>query len=214
MINKDAIKKFETFYWDFEDVFSKYDADFRNNIQIYIQLKGMLHEMDVSANEDFQRLYSKFYGVRRLPVHCRREYFIRLESLKNTTDTISVGQLTKEMKPSLGKFHFSFCSKMADIIDDKRYPIFDSNVYESFKRRLSGSRLEQCIAIYKDITDTYKKLKNNPVLTAFKNKYRPIGMGYMKMLDALFWVIGKTEIEKRKSTKSRKKRKEKTNNQG
>lgn len=192
MINENAIKRFEAFYKNSEEAFEMNDEAFKNNIKKYLDLKKMLHQVDVSNSEVFQRRFSYFYGLNRfVSADGKRVYFNKLESLKNTTEHINVGQLTEEMESGLGKYHFSFCSKMADIINDNLYPIYDSNVRTIFHRRGLGYGHDYYVAVYNDIIDTYKELKNHPVVSAFKKKYQPKGMGYMKILDALFWVMGR-----------------------
>ena len=166
MVNENAIKRFEAFYKDYENAFKVHDEEFRNNVRMYLDLKRMLHKVDVSTDETFQRNYSYFYGLNRfVSAGRKRVYFRKMELLKNSTNPINVGELTGEMVPELGKYHFSFCSKMADIIDDERYPIYDSNVKKSFHRRGSGYGHDYYVTIYEDITDTYKNLKKHRILS-------------------------------------------------
>ncbi len=192
MVNSIAITQFESFYAISAQAFDNNQEAFENNVRRYLQLKEMLHNRDVSLDADFQRLYSYFYGLNRaLSVQQKAAYFSRLERMKDTDYQINVRALTEELRPSLGKYHFSFCSKMANIVDDELYPIYDRNVRRVFHRANLGHGLDYWENIYQDITDTYQCLMNHPVIKCFENRFNSHGMGYMKVLDALFWVIGR-----------------------
>ena len=191
MINLNAIQRFRTFYADFDDAAGRCDEAFSNNVRRYLELKNLLHQVDVSTDIYFQRRVSHFYGLNqaRLGPDRKAAYFRKLEDLKNTDAPIDIAALTASLERQLGKYHFSFCSKMADLINDEEYPIYDKNVKKHFRRRGLGYRHDYLQSIYTDITDTYRSLVDDPVITAFRKRYNAQDMGYMKVLDVLFWVI-------------------------
>ena len=192
MINTTAITRFEAFYANPTLSLNNHQALFQNNVNRYLQLKEILHQRDVSVDVEFQRLYSYFYGLNRaMNAEQKAAYYVRLEEIKNTDKPIDVRTLTEELRPLLGKNHFSFCSKMANIVNDELYPIYDKNVRQVFHRANLGYGLDYWGNIYQDITDTYQSLINHPVITAFRNRFNGQEMGYMKVLDALFWVMGR-----------------------
>lgn len=192
MINTTAITRFETFYANPILSLNDHHVVFQNNVDRYLQLKELLHQRNVSEDDEFQRQYSYFYGLNRaMNAQQKSAYYLRLEEIKNTDHPIDVRALTEELRPLLGKNHFSFCSKMANIVNDELYPIYDKNVRQVFHRANLGYGLEYRENIYQDITETYQIMSNHPVISSFKNRFNAQGMGYMKVLDALFWVMGR-----------------------
>ena len=192
MINTNAIIRFHTFYSDFDKAAEKYDEAFKKNVQIYLELKERLHCVNVSSDQAFRSKYATFYVMNQyLKSEQKDAYFNKLEELKHTSNiSISVPAFTEEMMPLLGnKFHFSFCSKMANILNDDAYPIYDRNVRSVFHRRGLGYGHDYYSSIYCDITDTYTALRGDAVIDKFIKRYHAQNMGFMKVVDVLFWVL-------------------------
>ena len=190
MINYNTIQLLETYFEIFDLAATRFQAKFENNVHRFLELKNLLHEVNVSENDYFQRRFAYFYGLNRLSQAAKTAYFERFELIKNTTRPIDVRELTEEMATALGKYHFSFCSKMANLIDDERYPIYDSNVATVFHRHGLGYGLDYKSNIYQDLCDTYRYLENHPLVDAFRTRFNAEDMGYMKVLDAMFWFVG------------------------
>ena len=192
MINYAAITQFEDFFSNIDVVLDQHQIALQNNVDRYLQLKDLFNRVNVSTDIEFQRLYSYFYGLNRaLNPNQKKEYYSRMEEMKNTDQCINVLGMTVELKPILGKYHFSFCSKMANIINDELYPIYDRNVRNVFHRKNLGNGLNYWRNIYQDISDTYRHLENHPIIPAFRTQFNAHKMGYMKILDALFWTLGR-----------------------
>lgn len=191
MINQQAISQFQKLTNDFDTFANQHEGPLKTNVERYTELKNLLHKVNVSEHEYFQRRYSDFYGLNlRIKRDLRPLYYQKLEEIKNTKKPIDVRSLTEELSPVLGKNHFSFCSKMANIINDEKYPIYDSQVAKVFHRKGLGYNLDYKTNLYNDLKDTYESLKDSPVIPAFQDRFDAHEMGYMKVLDAIFWVIG------------------------
>ena len=196
MVNLNALHRFEAFYADFDQVIDLNGQVIQNNVHRYMELKQLLHQVDVSENAYYQSRYSYFYGLNRaLNAGQKAAYYLRLEVLKDAyhprENPIDVTELTEEMVPSLGKRHFSFCTKLANMVDDDIYPIYDKNVAKVFHRRGLGYGMQYKENIFIDIRDTYNELRSHQVTELFKNRFNAQEMGTMKALDTLFWVMGR-----------------------
>ena len=191
MINQQAISQFQKLTNDFDSFVNQHHDDLTTNVHRYLELKHLLHEVNVAEDAYFQRQFSYFYGLnQRIKREIRPLFYRKMEEIKNTHEPIDVRSLTEELSQVLGKNHFSFCSKMANLINDEKYPIYDSQVAKVFHRKGLGYDLDYKTNLYADVKDTYESLKDSPVITAFQDKFNAHEMGYMKVLDALFWVIG------------------------
>lgn len=189
MINYNAIERFNNHYAHFDLVANQHNTAFNNNVVRYLELKNLLHNVDVSQDEYFQSRFTFFYGLHHIPSARRSMYYQEMEALKNSTDPINVRALTERLEASLGKKHFSFCSKMANIINDNAYPIFDSHIAAVFHRPGLGYGIDYKDNMYQDVIDTYNSLRDSPTIATFRNMYNAGNMGYMKVLDTLFWVL-------------------------
>ena len=190
MINQHAIQLLEFYFQNSDLAFTLFQARFENNVNTYLALKNRLHAVNVSEDELFQGQFANFYLVKRLPRPAKVAFFREFESLKNEDIPINVRELTEEMAPALGKMHFSFCSKMMNMINDEEYPIYDSNVATVFHRPGLGYGLDYKNNLYQDLCDTYHSLENHPLVETFRVRFHANGMGYMKVLDTLFWFVG------------------------
>ena len=198
MINQHAIQQLENHFENFDLAATLFGTIFENNVQRFLELKHMLHEVDVSRDKRFQKQFGYFYGVQRMSREAKTAYFTRFEQLKETDGPIDVRELTEEMAPALGKRQFSFCSKMANLIEDDTYPIYDRYVATVFHRPGLGYGMDYKTHLYQDLCDTYRSLKNHPLVAAFRERFHAEDMGYMKVLDALFWFVGNSiETERR-----------------
>lgn len=186
MVNQEAIQIIDKLYSDRERLFHTYSEDFHNNIQIFLMLKRLLVTTDVSKNKIFQNEYSSFFLLRFMPK--KGHYFSMLEDVKNDSDSLNALSLTNKLKGMLGGNYYSFATKMMCIVDDRRFPIYDSKVEAVFSRKDSGTGLHYKNIIYYDILDTYRALHNHPIIQAFIDEFQAKDIGVMKILDAIFWV--------------------------
>ena len=189
MINQHAVNQINDLYSNIDDVFTRRNAVFTNNVTRYLELKGLLHQVNVSQDPYFQSRFTYFYGLNHISANRRGAFYQKFEEIKNAPDRINVRELTEQLAEPLGKQFFSFCSKMANLIDDERYPIYDSHIAEVFHRPGLGYGVDYKANLYHDVIDTYGDLIDHPLIELFRTRFHAGEMGYMKVLDALFWAI-------------------------
>lgn len=190
MVNTHAIQQLEYYFQNMEVADNRFHDKFQYNVDKYLELKGLLHQVNVSENVYFQKEFANFYLVKRLPRPAKAAYFARFEELKDSDAPIEIREFTDEMTAVLGKNHFSFCSKMANMINDDAYPIYDSNVAAVFHRRGLGYGVDYRYHIFVDLRDTYNSLRGHHLVDDFRNRFHAEGVGHMKLLDTMYWFVG------------------------
>ena len=190
MINNNAIRLLD-YYLTNDPAFLE-DASFATNVAVYSFLKDEFRKGDVSRNPLFQWAFSAFYGMGIVPVEGKAAFFSKMESLRNTYTGVGARQLTEELRPAMGKSYFSFATKMLNLLDDAEYPIYDRMVGLVFQKPFNPdeTRLDHQHSIYLDIIDTYRSLKDHPIVGSFRKRFNCQGIGYMKILDSVFWKLG------------------------
>lgn len=168
------------------------DASFATNAAVYSFLKNEFRKGDIRSNPLFKWAFTSFYGMGIVPSEGKEAFFSKMESLKNCDNGLDARQLTQGLKPEMGKNYFSFVTKMLNLVDDNKFPIYDSQIALIFQKPFSPAetRLDHQSSIYRDVIDTYCSIESHPVIERFRNLYGCPGMGYMKVLDALFWKLG------------------------
>lgn len=190
MTNNNAIRLLD--YYLTNDPAILEDASFATNVAVYSFLKDEFQKGDVSVNPLFQWTFSAFYGMGIVPAESREAFFSKMESLRNTNTVIDARQLTEELRPAMGKSYFSFATKMLNLLDDTGYPIYDRMVGLVFQKPFNPdeTRLDHQHSIYLDIIDTYRSLKDHPIVGRFRKRFNCQEIGYMKILDSVFWKLG------------------------
>lgn len=123
----------------------------------YARIQHTVRETDVSSDADFQRLYNRFYRVRR-NAEWQSSYYAIMEREKASLST-AFGDVLREMHELTGNVEASFTSKMiATLHPDK--PIWDSLVLARIGLRLSGTtaqaKLENAVEVYGQIASWYE----------------------------------------------------------
>jgi len=190
MINNNAIRLLDYYLTNNPGLLE--DPSFATNAAVYSFLKDEFLNGDVSCNPLFQWAFSAFYGMGIVPVEGKAAFFSKMESLRNTCAGICARQLTEELRPAMGKRYFSFATKMLNLLDDTGYPIYDRMVGLVFQKPFNPdeTRLDHQHSIYLDIIDTYRSLKDHPIVGRFRKRFNCKKIGYMKILDSVFWKLG------------------------
>lgn len=191
MLNQNAIALFERKNSERDSFFAEHSDLLSRNINTFRELKTALYAFAVTENDSFQRRYCSFFGMRHINRNVRHHYFDYLERHKRDTLFPSAHTVTEDLFPLLGKRYFSFATKMLCIVNDVENPIFDKNVEKVFRveNHLCGEAYRE--ALYVDIKDTYLSLINHPIVADFRERFNAEDIGVMKILDAIFWVIGR-----------------------
>ncbi len=141
----------------------------------------------------FQWAFAAFYGMKVVPESGKVAFFEKMEALRFAHAHLDAREVTESLRPEMGKNYFSFTTKMLNLLDDTTYPIYDSQVAIVFQRpfTLEETRLDHQCSIYQDILDTYRQLKMHPAIEMFRTHFNCPQLGYMKILDTIFWHLGK-----------------------
>ena len=122
----------------------------------YAQIQRAAHETDVSSDTDFQRLYNRFYRVRR-NAEWQSAYYEIMQCEKAST-ALSFESILRETHERTGNVEASFTSKMIATLDPGR-PIWDSIVLERLGLKLKGTttkaKLENAVGVYESIVGWY-----------------------------------------------------------
>ena len=122
----------------------------------YAQIQREVCETDVSSDAAFQRLYNRFYRVRR-NAEWQAVYYEIMQREKASAG-LSFGEILREMHERTGNVEASFTSKMIATLDPGR-PIWDSIVLERLGLKLGGTtaqeRLENAVGVYESIMGWY-----------------------------------------------------------
>ena len=128
-----------------------------------------------------------------VPSEAKAAFFSKMESLRGSSDRMDPRAVTEALQPAMRKNNFSFVTKMLNLLSDNEYPIYDKYVGVVFQKPFTPEEtgLDHKESVYRDIADTYRSLENHPVIEAFRSRHGCHGMGYMKVLDSIFWKLGK-----------------------
>ena len=122
----------------------------------YAQIQQAACETDVSSDADFQRLYNRFYRVRR-NAEWQSAYYEIMQREKASAD-LSFEDVLREMHGRTGNVEASFMSKMIATLDPNR-PIWDSIVLEKLGLKLRGTtaqaKLANAVGVYESIVGWY-----------------------------------------------------------
>lgn len=191
MINVDAIKLME---WQFLQPypFAPNRRTYATNMSVFSFLKQEFQKGPVYDNYLFRWGFSSFYGMGIVPDSAQTAFYSKMEKLRYQHDNQNARTLTEELQVAMGKNYFSFITKMLNLLDDEAYPIYDSQVAIVFQRPFTPeeSTFDHKEAIYQDILDTYRALRDHPVIEEFRAHIDCQGIGYMKILDTIFWCLG------------------------
>lgn len=193
MVNNNAIRFLDFYIQQTSGNFAEGEAAYATNVEVCIFLKSELQKGSIMNNRLFQWAFVAFYGMRVVPEHGKLAFFERMEGLRNNHSDLNAREVTEGLAPLMCKNYFSFVTKMLNLLDDTSYPIYDSKVANVFQRPFAPdeSHLDHQCLIYQDIIDTYRQLEEHPAIELFKTHFNCPQLGYMKILDSIFWRLGR-----------------------
>lgn len=193
MVNNDAIRLLDFYIQQTSGNFAEDETAFATNVGVSCFLRSEFQKGDITSNRLFQWVFIAFYGMRVVPERGKIAFFERMEELRNNHSNLNAREVTEGLTPLMGKNYFSFATKMLNLLDDTTYPIYDSQVATVFQRPFTPeeSRLDHQCLIYQDVIDTYRQLKEHPAIELFKTHFNCPQLGYMKILDSIFWRLGR-----------------------
>ena len=160
----------------------------------YAYIMKMVHEKNVSKDEDFQRVFNNFYRVRR-NLDWRKKYYQFFE--ENKDKKISFADIISWLYDQTGNIEASFSSKMfATIYPNK--PIWDKYVLENLGLKPMGKnekeRLDNAVEVYTSIENWYNDFLKTDNAKECINAFNKILPSYrwvsdVKKIDFFLWSI-------------------------
>jgi hypothetical protein len=181
----------------------KHYISFNRAVSTYGTLKKIFEdtENELDFYQGFRSAFFKFYGIGRFVSDSFRDNYYRklIDLRKSNVKEYDIEGLTNELKDKeKGKIQFSFTTKMLNIIDDEKYPIYDLNVAKAFGFSSNYGDVKQYIEKYNLITETYKSLLGNctDILGTFRTIFpQSKDLSDMRILDIIVWKIGEEIIK-------------------
>jgi len=189
-----------------ETFFKKHFITLNNTVQRYCTLKQAFKDKSRSLGdyEGFEKEFSQFYGIQRFVGEdfCENYYSI-MAQLRDKTE-YDERELCERLKDG-DKIQFSFTTKMLNMINDAKYPIYDSYIARAFgidpSTFKNQNKIDNYLVCYQIITDTYNELlpKCTNILASFRDV---INVGEdkipdMRILDIIVWKLGDEIINKK-----------------
>lgn len=150
--------------------------------------------VDVSSDDDFQRIFNAFYMVRR-NVAWRNVYYDYFEKMKTHTPTFA--DIITHLYEYTGNIEPSFSSKMLATIFPEQ-PIWDRYVVQNLDLQLVGNtkeeKLKNAITLYSDIEIRYKCFLETDKATECIDAFDRVLPDYkwitsIKKIDSILWSI-------------------------
>ena len=147
---------------------------------------------DIRKNKEYQKIFNKFFMVRRDEAW-RKVFYDFFEENKNNSK-IKFEDILIYLYKKTGNIEASFSSKMLAIINPNM-PIWDQYVIQNFDIVIDGKskqeRLEKTIEGYKEILLIEKELlKREDIqrsIKEFKNEFKEYNLSDIKILDYIVW---------------------------
>ncbi len=195
-----------------EHFFSANYLELKYTITVYELLKKHYKSGgSIADNDYFKSLFGQFYAMTPLFASKQfiKDFYVEMDNIRENKllkdvdiKTLTIKLCGKENE----KLQFSFISKMLNIQNDELFPIYDSKVIYHFAFKVLSShkdiRLGQLVDRYNIITQTYLDLLINDnthfILQLFKEKFDCPNSTNMRIMDIIFWQLGKWEEKQTK----------------
>lgn len=189
-----------------QDFFKKHFIGLNNTVQRYCTLKQAFKDTSKSLKdyEGFEKEFSQFYGIQRfVSDEFIENYYNTMSELREKTE-YDVKELCEKLKDG-DKLQFSFVTKMLNIMNDSKYPIYDSYVARAFglySDTFKGkNKIDNYLACYQIITEVYNELlpKHGKVISDFRSivAVEENIVPDMRVIDIIVWKLGDEIINKR-----------------
>ena len=147
---------------------------------------------DVSRDEEFQKRFTGFYGIRRNKETFLKKYYSYMESLKGKN--ASFEEIVKKVHTFKGSIEPSFSSKMLATLNPDM-PVWDQYVLANAKieaLKYYNVTISRCVETYQKVVSFYKSLlcsnEAEEMIALFDRKlpkYKHFKR--IKKIDLMFW---------------------------
>lgn len=161
-------------------------------IERYHFIMEKVRQVDVSADEEFQKTYENFYTLGRYPKEFRWDYFEYME--RNKDVKLSFAEALAYFQ-KYGTLEISFSSKLVHTLDPEQ-PIWDRNVTDGhfgYKIPAHGTkeRVQKALDRYERYkSDFFKYMASEDgraIVRAFDEAFPQSGLTDLKKVDFVLW---------------------------
>lgn len=175
----------------------KFLTEQRSELNQYSGIVENVNATDVSTDTEFQRMFNRFYKVRR-NAEWRTDFYSVFEACK-TVESLTFEHILRTLYLKTGRIEASFSSKLLSALNPDM-PIWDSIVLSKLNLKPSTSenrdrRLDNAVKIYQDIVRWYQEFLQTPeardFITAFDAAFPEfVSITAVKKVDFLLWGSG------------------------
>jgi regulator of sigma D len=184
---------------------SKQDIDVAlSKIQVgldkYMSIMKRLHNVDISKDEEFQRMYNGFYRVRQRKLEFYNCYYKLMEDKKD--ENIEFEEVLRTIYKSVGRIEPSFSSKLVATLNPNM-PVWDKYVlanlglkqpsYSETTDKAKQKRITKLIDLYEQIIEWYSEVVLSEIgkdmIVKFDQVYSSYEITDVKKIDLILWQI-------------------------
>lgn len=189
--------------------FQKNYTETKYTVIVYELLKDIYQsDREILNDNYFKSCFGQFYAMTKF--FASEDFinglFVEMDLVRNMkdTDNLDIMEITERLCQGENekdkKLQFSFVSKMLNLENDELYPIYDSKVASEFPFRttLPTDRKDRLIELgrrYQEIIKVYNELLKEDTVKNIIQQFRTIfhcpDMTRMRILDIIFWQLGK-----------------------
>lgn len=161
----------------------------------YTLIQEQVHKVDVSKDTNFQRMFNRFYRVRRNE-GWRKQYYQLFEQIKQS-NKLEFAYILEELYHLTGNIEASFSSKMLATLKPEM-PIWDKYVIQNLQIKIpkdsDAKRILKVEKSYSDIVEWYRKFMKTENAQECLEKFDEMLPDYawfseVKKIDFYLWSI-------------------------
>lgn len=162
-------------------------------IDKYNWIMKHVHQVDVSADAEFQRFFNGFYRMRQRASSFYASYYTYLEQNKCNQE-LTFEDIVTYLYQETGSVHASFSSKLLATVNPNM-PIWDKFVLQNLGLRTpyyyEKNRLQKTVQLYQRICDWYKSREATEKLNEFNRLFPNLDISDVKKIDFILWATRK-----------------------
>lgn len=159
-------------------------------IEKYRWIMRRVHETDVSADGQFQKVFNGFYRIRQRPAAFYQSFYRYLEDNKDNS-ALTFADVVSYLYQQTGSIHASFGSKLLATVNPDM-PVWDKYVLQNLGLRApycyEKDRLQKVVRIYRQICDWYSTQETAEKLRQFNCQFSAADLTDVKKIDFMLWA--------------------------
>jgi hypothetical protein len=165
-----------------------------SGIEKYQKIMDLIHQVDVSKDQEFQKMFNGFYRVRQRTPQFYETFYSFME--RNKENPPSFEKTITYIYEELDRFEASFSSKLVATLNPAM-PIWDSVVLKNFGFKQPAyykkNRVKEAINIYTELINKYNTILNQDegqfIIKEFNKVYPDSKITDIKKVDFVYWQI-------------------------